>query len=125
MSTPQCSELFERVFDSGCCGNTRTCQCGVIHFDSYNNCDWGKGELEQLQEAAAVRPGLYVEHDCAVGTMSINGTEIVYGCTCKLAARWEQFIKIHASQLARYLNGLAQELRKTADNIAIEEGGGD
>ena len=40
MSNGQCSELFDKVFDSRCAGCIRTCECGITYFDEYNVWDW-------------------------------------------------------------------------------------
>lgn len=117
----QCSELFGDVFDSNCGGCCRTCECGITHFDGYNEYDrnWDN-ELEELQQKAEKDPDHYVEHDCAIGTMEIGGIEIVYNCTCDLAQKYESFILRHARQLAEYLNRRAIMLKEEA--VAIEVG---
>lgn len=119
MKKEQCSELFFDVFDSRCGGCLRTCECGITHFDAYNIWDcWEDGQLEDLQQKAKDDPEHYVEHDCAVGTMEIDGIEIVYNCTCDLARKYENFVLNHARQLAEYLNKRAAALRE--QSLAIE-----
>jgi len=118
--TRQCSDLFLDVFDSGCGGCIRTCECGIIHFDGFNEWDWKEGELEALQEKAKKHPGRYVEKDCAIGTLSIDGIEIVYDCTCDLARKYEQFIISYGARLADYLNKRAELLRQNAEIIEVK-----
>lgn len=121
MNSNQCSELFSDVFDSKYGGCIRTCECGITHFDTYNIYDWEEGELEELQQKAKDDPEHYVEIDCAVGTIEIGGIEIVYGCTCNLAKKYEDFILNYAEQLAKYLNKRATMLREKADKIEVKE----
>lgn len=116
----QCSKLFDEVFDSSCGGCLRTCECGITYFDTYNIWDWEEGELEELKQKAEDDPEHYVGIDCSVGTLSIDGREIVYGCTCKLAQRYEEFILDHAEQIAEYLNKRAILLKEKAAAIEVE-----
>lgn len=117
----QCSELFFDVFDSHCSGCLRTCTCGITHFDGYNVWDWEDGELEGLQKKAKEAPEHYIEHDYAVSTMEVHGVEIVDGCTCDLARRYESFILNHTKQLAAYLNKRAVALKEEAAAIEVKE----
>ena len=112
------SKIFEEVFDSHCGGIVRDCSCGITHFDTYNQgCDWEEGELEGLEENAKNNPDRYRGHDHSIGTMEIGGHEIVFGCTCDLADKYEKFILNHAVQLKEYLNQRAKMLRERADEI--------
>lgn len=120
MNEKQCSELFIEVFDSRCGGCVRTCECGITHFDSFNIYDWEDGELEDLQKKAKETPKKYFEHDCAIGTIGINGIEIVYGCTCDLAKKYETFLISHGALIAEYLNKRAKMLREHADKITVQ-----
>lgn len=118
----QCSEIFKNVFDSGCGGCLRTCDCGITYFDGYHNgWSWEEGELEDLRQKAIDNPEKYIEVDCTPGTMEIDGREIVFGCTCETAARYESFIDNHSHQLAKYLNMKADELREEANLIEVKQ----
>jgi hypothetical protein len=118
----QCSELFERVFSSGGGGIVRTCACGRIHYDvSFSGADWEEGELEDLQRRHAENPDKYVECDYTVTTMSVAGEEIVMGCECNTARRYENFIIMHAGLLAIYLRARAKMLRGKADDCDLSE----
>lgn len=117
----QCSEIFFDSFDSQCSGCVRVCECGITHFDEYNIPDWEDGELEKMQQKARNDPKHYVGHDCAVSTTEINGIEIVYGCTCDLARKYESFILNYAKQIAGYLNRRAVLLREEAQEIEVKE----
>lgn len=115
----QCSELFNDLFDSSCSGCIRTCACGITWFDTYNTWDWEKGELEELNEKEKANPDKYKSRDCSIGTLEINGIEIVYRCTCDLAYRYEQFIRIHAVQIAKYLNEMSKQLKERSEAIKV------
>ena len=118
----QCSELFERVFDSGCGGIVRECECGITHF-SDQGCDvnfYDDGELSSLQSNAKLNPTKYIGHDHNIGTMEIGGIEIVHGCTCGKAQKYEDFILTHAQLLAEYLNERAKMLREKAESIVVD-----
>ena len=114
------TDLFMEIFDSHCSGIERVCECGILWFDTYNVSDWEEGELESLLEKSIADPDKYKESG-PVGTISINGIEIVWGCSCDLAARYENFIISHASQIAEYLNKKAIMLREQADEIMCVE----
>ena len=121
MNNGQCSELFSDSFDSRCAGCIRTCECGITYFDEYNVWDWEEGELEKLQQKAKDDPEHYIGHNYSIGTIEIDGIEIVYGCTCNLARKYEDFILEHAGQIAEYLNKRAVMLREKADSIEVKE----
>lgn len=120
MDDEQCSELFEKVFDSDCGGCVRMCMCGITHFDTYNDNDWEEGELEDLMVKEANDPAIFMGHDRAIGTMEVDGKDIVYGCTCDSARRYENFITQHAGQIATYLNGRAALMREKANEIEVQ-----
>lgn len=121
MSNSQCSELFSEVFSSGYAGCIRTCDCGITYFDGYNSWDWEVGELEKLRQKAKDDPHHYIEQDHSVSTIAIGETQIVHGCACDLAKRYETFILKHAVKLAKYLNKRAKMLREKAEQIEISE----
>jgi len=116
----QCSELFWETFDSGCGGCVRVCECGITHFDTFNVYDWEQGELEKYLEKAKEDPEKYREHDCSIGTIEIAGYQIVYGCSCDLAKKFEDFIISHAVQIAKYLNERAKLLKHKAEMIEVK-----
>jgi len=117
----QCSDLFCDVFDSHCAGNVRTCECGITHFDTYNtdDYDYEERELEELEQRAKNDPDHYVAHDHSIGTMEISGVEIVYGCSCNLAKKYEGFILMYAEQLAEFLNRRGEILREQAKKTVV------
>lgn len=114
------SELFNDVFDSGCGGCIRTCECGIVHFDSYNNWDWEEDELKTLQRNAKEEPKLFIEHDHAIGTISIGGVEIVQGCPCNLAQNYENSIIEDGVRIAEFLNKRAEMLKAHANLIEVK-----
>jgi len=111
----QCSKIFEEVFDSHVGGCVRTCVCGKIYYDTYNDWDWEFGELERLEKNPNTFPVEY-----SVGTISINNEEIVIGCDCGRAKKYEDFIIQHAKQIATYLNKRADFLKEEADSIRVK-----
>lgn len=112
----QCSKLFEDTFFSGCSGCVRTCSCGKIYYDTYNESDWEEGEFEALEKDPNAFP-----LDYSVSTISIGGEEIVIGCDCDRAERYENFILANKIGIAEYLNKRAETLRCEADNIEINQ----
>lgn len=118
----QCSDRMLKAFDSGCGGCRRTCECGITYFDEVNIWDWDEGELERLQQKAKDHPDKYIGCNCSLGTLRIGGVDIVYGCSCKLARQYEDFILGHTRQLAQYLNEYAVELKEKAEEIKVAPG---
>jgi len=118
----QCSEIFEKVFDSHGGGCLRICACGRTHFDSSDNgWGWEEGELEKLLAKAKKDPNLFVEHDGTVGCMEVDGKDIVYDCSCNLAERCEEFLIQNATHIAEYLNKRAKKLRETAAKLDVAQ----
>jgi len=117
----QCSELLVASFNSGCSGLRRTCTCGKTYYNFMDQQDFDEGEFEELEKLSKQEPEKYVAVDYSIGTMYINGIEIVIGCTCNNAERFEAFILRHASQLATYLRLYAASLRKRADSVDVSQ----
>lgn len=118
----QCSELFDKVFDSHSGGCYRECACGRIHFDtSDNGWDWGVGELEEFIRKHKVNPEKYIDHDGTVCCITFGGVEVVYGCVCDIADKWERLIISEENRLAEYLRGKAKAKREEADRIDIDK----
>jgi len=113
----QCSDIFMEVFDSHCGGILRECHCGRITFDSTSDFGWEANELEDLMRKSTIYPDQYIATDSTVGTMIIGGVEIVYGCKCETAKKYENFIRNEAAKLAEYLKKYAQSLREKADTF--------
>jgi hypothetical protein len=59
--------------------------------------------------------------DCSVSTTHVDGIEVVHGCTCSSAKKYEDFILRHAEQIAEYLNKQAIVLRERAELIEVKE----
>ncbi|MFH0846272.1 MAG: hypothetical protein V1851_02655 [Patescibacteria group bacterium] len=116
----QCSELFGDIFDSHTGGCYRECACGRVHFTTERGYDWNDGELEDLLKREEKDPDKFIPSDHTVRTMNINGQEIVYGCCCNLAKKYEAFIRNNAPRIAEYLNAMAESLRKKADEIQVD-----
>lgn len=118
----QCTDVFMEAFDSGCGGCVRECVCGITHFDGSPDGQWSwePGELEGLRHRRYTNPGKCVEQDHTIGTIEINGCAIVIGCTCDTARKYENFLRHNATQIKKYLNGIAAELRSQADAIEVK-----
>jgi Zn-finger nucleic acid-binding protein len=89
-------------------------------FDPSRDWDWEEGELEKLLENEKGHPDRYRTMDHSVGTMKINGKEIVTGCGCDHARAYEAFLIDDAERIAEYLNRRGQELREQADKITVK-----
>jgi len=120
MAKEQCSDIFREAFNSHTGGICRDCVCGRVHFNSEDASDFDEGELEELMEKAKAQPGKYIERDHTVSTMEINGIEIVNGCACDSAQKYEQLFIREAAQIAEYLNNRASALRAKADAIQVK-----
>ena len=115
----QCSDIFSEVFDSHCGGLVRTCHCGRTVFNRMEEIGWEKGELEELMEKWERYPDLYIPTSNTVYTMNIDGIEIVYGCTCDTAKKYETFILDNAMKIAEYLKKYSKRLRMKADMVEV------
>jgi hypothetical protein len=115
----QCSELFAEVFSSHSGGIVRTCACGITTFNYMDRSYFDEGELEELEAKQKADPAHYHAIDHTVTTMMIGYDEIVHGCTCDKARRYEAFILGNARCLAEYLRRYAEELRKHAAQVDV------
>lgn len=111
----QCSEVFREVFHSGHGSCEITCACGRTHFDTSTNNGWSweEGEFEELVKKSKEEPDKYIGEDGTVTSMMINGLEVVEGCPCDVAKKYELFLIHNAEKVARYLN-------RRADNLLTE-----
>lgn len=80
------------------------------------------GELEEFQARERALPAKYKSCDHSIGAIEINNIQIVHGCTCGLARKYENFIIGHEVQIAEYLNKRSEILRHKADRIKIKGG---
>lgn len=117
MAQKQCSDIFEQVFDARIGSNCRTCVCGRTYFNSHDIGCFDGDELEELEKKTLDDPDMYIAVDYTIGTMDIGGVDIVIGCSCDTAAKYERFILTHAKRLKEYLRLQAIALRKKADEI--------
>lgn len=110
------SDLFWSSF-SGTGGLMRGCVCGRLHFaDREDAGSWCDGELEGLRSAAVEKPLSVIPVDAdAVSSISIDGVEVVYGCTCGSAAKYEKlFLSIQPEILRFYRAVAAKQARSLA-----------
>ncbi len=115
----QCSEIFADVFDSHCGRLVRQCACGRTFFNYMDAGYFEAGEMEHLEKQSHVNPDKFFAVDHAIGTMLVGGQEIVNGCHCETAKRYERFILAHAEQLAEYLRRHAAALRERATLVDV------
>ena len=115
-----CSDEFINAFHSGTSGCVRECYCGITHFDNEpDDYDWEEGELENLRLLAVNGENCRVS-DGSVRTIIIDNKEIVIGCSCNHAARYESFLIDNAVNIAKFLNARAELLRQKAEQISIK-----
>lgn len=115
----QCSELFENIFRSHCGGIVRTCDCGRTHYNEADASFFDEGELGDLIEKTKEQPDKYFATDYTITTMEIGHSEIVCGCVCAIAEKWEDFLIEQSQQIAQYLNSRAKMLREEASTIEV------
>jgi hypothetical protein len=121
------SRIFEDAFSSHMGSASMVCVCGRTHYDTYNMYDeaWEK-QLEEFERRRDVQPDKYVPHDHAIGSLIIGSLigediEVVYGCPCDSAVKYEQFIIKHEEQIADYLKKRAKEFIEKAERISSKE----
>ena len=117
----QCSDLFSEVFDSHCSGIVRTCSCGKTFYNADASNLFDDGEFEDLERKSKQNPDSFIGVNGNVYTMEIDGKQIVYGCSCDTAKRYESFILNHSIKLAQYLKKYAVQLREKADMVDVDK----
>jgi hypothetical protein len=88
--------------------------CNRTHFVSEG--DFDRGELEKLERYAKEKPDRYIEH-FDVDTISwgyLDGKQIVWGCACNSARRYESWIWSHRYAIADYFQLRAKDLQYQA-----------
>ena len=96
------SEIFWDAFVDG--GSIATeCSCGRTHFSYSEDNDWEENELEELLEKQKEYPDKYIgtEDDCVAVAM-IQGNPVCYNCPCNIAAKYENFILQHETEIIKY-----------------------
>lgn len=108
----EASDEFMRAI----CGHGALCSilcehCGRTHFVGDGHGDYEDGELEDLRTNAQRNPGEYIEHNDydSIDWGYINGKQIVWGCPCNSARRFEQWIWSHRYAIAKYLRLRAEQ----------------
>lgn len=114
------SQLFLDSFRGGG-GCSIECACGRVHFDNSEEgaWTWDDGELEHLRERAAADPGCVIAWAHCVEYVEINGQTLVVDCACGLLRNVEDVILRHAEEIAKYLNGRAEQYRVRAAEIEV------
>jgi len=96
------SEMFWDSFIDG--GSiVADCACGRVHFSRCETNDWENGELEELLKNEEKSPDKYIgTNDDSVAVAMISGVGFCYNCPCNGAARYENFIFDHESEIIKY-----------------------
>lgn len=111
------SDRFFEAFSTGGSGCRGLCACGKEHFDWENDWGWDEGELEELQEQEK-KGDKVMGHPHSVSYVNIMGNEIVFGCDCEIAQKYEAFINRHVNNIVEYIRAMAKQ--KEAELKAIE-----
>lgn len=108
-------------------GLVATCDfCGRTYFATWNTDNYddpdddepnGKGELERLRELARDPKNKYIEWGDveSITHGMLDGREYVYGCDCKAAQAYENFVWNHRYSIADFLKKRAAEARAEAE----------
>jgi len=115
-------EFMRAVIHSGT--NVINCTlCGRVHFAGIKNgYDWVKGEYEDLVKQAEKNPNKFIAHydTDSISWGSFAGKQIVDGCPCNLARKYEEIIWEGRFVIADYLKNKVEELqRKTEDETGL------
>lgn len=113
------SKIFHDIFDSGSGGCFYECNCGRVHFDTYNHWDWEDGELEDLIDRSKLNPDKYIAQETAIGFYSVGGMDLVKDCPCNGAVNMESLLLLSSSGIADYLNAISRSLLKEAEDIRV------
>lgn len=97
------SEIFEDCFTQAGTPGVDCEHCGRTHFTHED------ADCESLRAKAEKQPDKYIEQDCdSLAFGILDGRQYVFGCPCKKAERYEQFVWDHREQIADYLKRRAQ-----------------
>jgi hypothetical protein len=103
------------------CGHGALCSvecehCERVHFVGTGYGDYEDGELEDLRTNAQKTPGKYIEHNDydSIDWGYIDGKQVVWGCPCNSARRYEQWIWGHRYAIAKYLRLRAEDVEMDA-----------
>jgi len=101
------SEEFTRALKLVSCGggSQATCElCGRYHFASAAGYDFLDGELARLDAQAQEKPDQFIDHLAdSVSWAYLSGRQVVVGCPCGEARKWEKFIVDHRELITHYL----------------------
>ena len=112
------SDMFmEAVTDAG--SISINCElCGRTHFATCDdNVDFDEGELESLRAKAAENPDKYME-DATVSMISwgyIDNQQVVHGCPCNIARRYEDWIWQHRCLITSYMKNRIRSQKREAE----------
>ena len=111
--------LFFDAFSTGSSTSRGFCACGKEHFDFENSWDWEEGELEELQERGEKKDDGVMGHDHSVSYVNIMGNEIVFGCDCEIAQKYEAFINRHMTSIVKYIREIAKQKEGYLEAIKV------
>ncbi len=94
-----------------------------MHFAPNTDLDVEEGELDEFLKKQKENPKKYLaDYDStAIGWGCLDGKQVVYGCPCNLASKYEEFIWNHREIIAEYFSNKAQKMQKEsqqAKNLA-------
>lgn len=102
------------------------CSCGRVHFATADRFGgYEPGELEALRAKAKENPKKYLEdgQQDSIGTYSIDGVNVVWGCPCRQFERMEEFLVAGQRWIVAFYRERTQRLRKEAAAAAEELAG--
>ena len=112
-------DSFERAFRTNSSGCVRICLCGREFYDTANDYDWDKGELECLEKDPNATGVPY-----GVEEVRFENRTYVVDCDCwhRRAKQIIGWMESHAEQIARYLTLEKKRKQTEADNSPVVEG---
>ena len=112
-------EFWDAVIHAG--SNVIDCGlCGRTHFVEDSMSSYEEGELEKLHALSEENPDRTIFHANAdsVSWGSIDGKQVVYGCPCNGAAKYETLFWESRRIISQYFSARAEKMKKLADEAA-------
>jgi len=121
----QVSNEFFMAFTGAGSYVSETCGfCGRVHFvnrDSEGG-NYEEGHYEDLLARMEREPEKYVMHTDAISYGYLAGVLFIPECPCNGGTRYEKFIINHASQIADFMQAMAERKQKEADEAKENAG---
>lgn len=129
------TDEFMRAVCNGGSPVTQCELCGRLNFVGHARPedDYPESEVQDYIAKAEDFPDKYHAHDDSdyISHGAFDGKELVWGCPCNLASRYEQFLWAHRHVIADYFQNVAARLQgqrneakrtETSTRHAIDEG---